>query len=175
MIWNWILGILVVIVAVPVTVYLIGMLLPPDFRAEVTAQIGAPRERIFKDILDIRRFPVSGSMMKARGDLPPQDGKPAWKEHIGMSEVHAVVSEQTAPERIVFDLRDTVVPMTSRWIFTLEPADSGTKVTVVQEGRVDKGSVHTPMFRFIMRLTGGARSGPRDYLKRIAEAYPKPA
>lgn len=175
MIWAWILGILAAIAAVPVIIYLIGALLPPEFRAEVTALIGAPRERVFKDILDIRRFPVSGTMMKARGDLPPQDGKPAWKEHIGMSEVHAVVSEQTAPERIVFDLRDSVVPMTSRWTFTLEPADGGTKVTVEQAGRIDKGSFHSPVFRFIMRLTGGARTGPRDYLKRIAAAYPKVA
>lgn len=169
--WEWVIGILLVVVAVPVAVYVFGALQPGVFRGEVSGVVSAPPETVFKDILDLKRFPLSGSIMKGREDLPDEDGKTVWKEDIGMSEIVGKVSETEEPRRIVFDLEDRKVGMTAHWVVGLEPAEGGTKVNIEQTGLVKLGSFHAPMFRFIMRLGGGAKSGPKDLIKRLTAAH----
>ena len=169
--WEWVIGILLVVLAVPVAIYVFGALQPGVFRGEVSGVVGAPPETVFKDIVDVERFPLSGSMMKAREDLPAEDGKTMWKENIGMSEIVGTISETEAPRRVVFDLDDKKVGMTAHWVVDLEPAEGGTKVNIEQTGLVRLGSFHAPMFRFIMRLGGGAKTGPQDLIKRLRAAH----
>jgi uncharacterized protein YndB with AHSA1/START domain len=169
---EWIIGIVLLILAAPVAIYIFGALQPGVFRGEASGTINAPPETVFRDILDLKRFPLSGSMMKAREDLPGEDGKPRWKENIGMSEITGTVSETDAPRRVVFDLDDSKVGMTAHWVVDLEPAGgSATNVRIEQTGLVRLGSFHAPIFRFIMRKGGGATTGPRDLIKRLAAAH----
>ena len=170
--WEWIIGILLVVVAVPLAIYIFGALQPGVFRGEASGVVKAPPETVFREILDLKRFPLSGSMMKSREDLPEEDGKTRWKENTGISEITGTVSETDAPRRVIFDLHDKRVNMTSHWVVDLEPAEGGgTKVKIEQTGLIRLGSFHAPMFRFIMRRGGGAVTGPRDLIKRLTAAH----
>ncbi len=61
--------------------------------------------------------------------------------------------------------------MTAQWVVDLAPAESGTKVHIEQTGLIRLGSFHAPMFRFIMRLGGGAKMGPKDLIRRLMAAH----
>lgn len=168
---EWVIAIVLLILAAPVAVYLIGTFQPGVFRGEASGVVSAPPETVFRDVLDLERFPLSGSMLKSRETLPETDGKRRWKEDIGLSQIVGAVAESEEPRRIVFDLEDEKVGMTSHWVVNLEPADGGTKVHIEQTGLIRLGSFHAPMFRFIMRLGGGAKTGPQDLIKRLAAAH----
>lgn len=147
--------------------YVVGMFASKNFVGRGEATFAAKPESVWAKIDEPGGIPIAGRACQHVTPLPDEKGLQCWTEDLGETQltVRTIVSEPQ--HRIVRYITDSVVPitMTSEWI--LEPAGSGTKVTVTTSGTIEDGTWHVPLFRFIMVTMNGANSGPREYLKAL--------
>ncbi len=168
--WLWIL--LTLLVAVLVFVPLIGSLLPEVYRAQLRADVQRPPEEVWAALIDFETASFGGAMRKGYERLPDEDGRPAWIEDLGSSRVRYHVSEWDAPRRMVVEGADEVVPMTARWVFTLEPTPDGTRFRAAERVTIRSGTWHVPIFRVMMSLFNGVERGLRDHADRVLAGLP---
>jgi hypothetical protein len=169
MIWMTLLALLV---AVLVFVPLVGFLLPEVYRAQLRADVERPPAEVWAALVDFEAHSFAGAMRKGHERLPDEDGRPAWVEDLGSSRVRYRVTEWDPPRRLVVEGADEVVPMTARWVFTLEPTPAGTRLRSAQRITLRNGTWHVPIFRVMMSLFSGAERGLRDHAGRVLADLP---
>lgn len=174
MIYLWIvLGTLLLGTAVVVAV---GMRMPERYEGRAQATYAKPPEEIWKALLDYERHPMTGKMKKSVKPLPPEDNLPVWVEDMGHGElitVKTVASEE--PRVLAREMASQSVPMTSRWDYTLEPFDGGTRLTMDGETFIRKGTWHVPIFRIMMKANGGVKKGLDIQMDMLAQSLGVPA
>jgi uncharacterized protein YndB with AHSA1/START domain len=163
--WWWIAGGLAALVATPMVV---GWLLPKRYRNGVVRELPAPPEEVFRALLDFDRHPMTGSMRRRTETIAAEGTRQSWREDMGNSVVTVRTVDAEPPRRLVRELEDSVVPMRSRWQYLLEPTPSGTRVTVVEEGTIEAGTWHVPLFRIMVRVMKGR--GIQAHLDAVAQS-----
>ena len=165
MLWLWmVLGILALLVLTP---FVAGRFMPRDFHESAETIVPRPIDDVWAAVQDVTRHPISARMTRGTERLPDIDGRPAWREDIGSSKVSYQVLDLTPPSRRVIEGRDAVVPMTMRSTCELTPVEGGTRVRVDTTVHLDDGTWHVPVFRFLLTVTGGVKSGLRQYLQSL--------
>lgn len=157
----------VALIAVPA---IVGALLPKEFSGRAHVTFPAPLEEVFEALSDFEKHPLSCSQARRVERLEVEGGLPAWREDLGPSALIVRTIESEPPRRLVREVEDTVVPMRARWTYELYRTEAGTEVAIHQAGAIERGTWHVPFFRFAMRVTGGASSGPRRHLDSIAKS-----
>ncbi len=149
-------------VAALAALFVCGRFLRETYSGGAQALIAAPIDDVWARVSDGEKHPIGGRMVRAvtRND----DG---WIEDLGSSQVTVRLGEVDAPNRVVRNLTDSVVPMTARNVVTLKAVDGGTQVDVTHEVTIRLGTWHSPIFRWVMLLTNAASSAPRDWLKGL--------
>lgn len=166
MLWLWIgLGIVAGVVVVP---FVIGMLLRDDYEGTLTVRFERSPEDVWEAIADYESNPVSGIMRRSSTPLPDQDGLPSWVEDLGSTRVTVTTVESHAPRRLVRRMDDQVVPMTAHWTIEIEPAGDGSLVRAVNRTAIRSGSWQSPIFRLILRTSGGAEKVLREFFRSVA-------
>ncbi|MCB9868875.1 MAG: hypothetical protein H6837_03405 [Planctomycetes bacterium] len=161
-----------ILLATPVVLILlaavVGTFLPETYAAKgrITCTL-APGE-VWARLHDPKRFPMSGRMCRGVEVLPTENGRAVWTEDIGSSQLRIHHSEADQPKRLLRLVEDTKVPFTARAEFTIEPRDTGSVLTCTNTATVRSGTWHVPFFRVMIGLFGGAKSGCKDYLTRLA-------
>lgn len=87
--------------------------------------------------------------MKSVDILPAQEGKPRFRETGSNGEITYVFDELT-PRRVVSRIADVSLPFGGQWTYEVEPAGSGTKLRITEDGEV-----YNPVFRFMSRFVFG--------------------
>ena len=156
----WIIvGIVAVLVLVP---FIIGPLLPQRYEGQTEAFLAQSLEEVWVALQDYESHPMTRKMMKSVQALPRTewvDDLPAWVEDMGHGERITVKTvEADRPVRLVRELASAAMPMTSRWVYTLEEADGGCNLTMHGETYVRRGSRMVPIFRFMMVVGGGVKN-----------------
>lgn len=165
MLWLWIpLGIVLLLILTP---FVAGRFMPRDFHESAEVVIPRPIDEVWAAIQDVSRYPISSSMTRGTERLPDADGRPAWREDIGSSRINYRVVELSPPSRRVIEGRDAVVPMTMRSTCELTAVEGGTRVRVETDVHLDDGTWHVPVFRFLLTVTGGIKSGLNQYLRSL--------
>ncbi len=167
----WIvLGIVGVLILVPVV---IGLLMPERFEGQTEAFLAKSPEEVWVALQNYESHPMTGKMMKSAEALPETewvDGLPAWVEDMGHGERITVKTvEADRPVRLVREMASASMPMTSRWVYTLEEADGGCHLTLHGETMIRRGTWMVPIFRFMMVVGGGVKKGLDIQIDMVAK------
>lgn len=122
---------------------------------------------------DYESHPMTGKMMKSVEALPKTewvDDLPAWVEDMGHGERITVKTvEADRPVRLVREMASAVMPMTSRWEYTLAETEGGCELTMHGETHVRRGTWMVPIFRFMMVVGGGVKKGLDIQIDMVAK------
>ncbi len=167
----WIvIGIVGVLVLVP---FIIGSLLPQRYKGQTEAFLAQSPEDVWVALQDYEAHPMTGKMMKSVEALPKTewvDDLPAWVEDMGHGERITVKTvEADRPVRLVREMASASMPMTSRWVYTLEEAEGGCHLTLHGETNIRRGSWMVPIFRFMMVVGGGVKKGLDIQIDMVAK------
>jgi len=148
---------------------IVGMMLPTRYEATASIKLlGKPPEDVWVSIVDVEKHPLTGAQRRSFTRLPDDQGLPAWVETIDGGKINARVTEAHPPERLVIEMRDSMLPVSATNDVTIEQLDDGTRVRSHWTTRIESGSWQVPMFRVAMTLSNGARASARDYLSRVS-------
>ncbi len=164
---TWLIIAIAILVLIPLTILVVGGLLPGRFGATCSISTKASPEAAWQALLDHRKHPMSGRMCRGVEELPAENDLPAWREDLGSSRVKVVTIEQTKPERIVRRMQDEVVPMTMTCEYRIEPFGAACIIHAEGQGEIRSGTWHVPFFKFMIHVFGGAKSGQKQFLKSI--------
>ena len=159
---------LVLLVLFVVLPYFWGMALKDETVGVLHVVLPVPPERVWDELQQGERHPVSGAMARSIRTL--EGGPGAWEEDLGNTRVTVRTVVAEAPRRCVREMQDAVVPMTARWTLELEPHEEGTFVRAENRTVVRSGSWRSPIFRLILRASGGSQKVLREYFRSIAGA-----
>jgi len=170
MILLYVLGaVLLALLAIP---YVVGLVLRDEYDGLVHVVLPLPLERVWAEMHDYARHPVSGWM--ARSILPAEegpDGAPAglaWTEDLGNTRIHVRTVDEEPLRRWELVMKDAVVPMTSHWVFEFEAHPEGTLVRALNRTVVRSGSWRSPVFRLVLARSGATEKVLREYFRMIA-------
>ncbi len=159
MIWAIVIPI-IVIVAIPAILYLIGSCLPVKHTATVRAQIKAQPADIWAIITD---FPGQTKWRKGLKKVErsaDKNGHEAWMEDgKGQGKMLLETVEAERPRKIVRRIANEKLPFGGNWTMELEQAGIGTLVIVTENGEV-----YNPIFRFVSRFIMDQSGSIRKYL-----------
>jgi hypothetical protein len=159
----WILYAVAALAALIALMALIGLTLRADHVATREASIPRAPADVYAAIRDVARYPTWRPDVKHVELLPPIDGKPAFREHGANGKIPFVIDEDIAPSRFVTRIADDKLPFGGRWVITVAPAGTGSRVTVTEEG-----VVKNPVFRFLSRTVFSLSRTQEIWLKNLA-------
>ena len=167
----WIvIGIAALAVLVP---FIVGSLLPQRYEGRTEAFLAQTPEQVWVALQNYESHPMTGKMMKSVEALPKTewvDDLPAWVEDMGHGERITVKTVETdRPVRLVREMSSAAMPMTSRWVYTLEEADGGCTLKMHGETNIRRGSWRVPIFRFMMFVGGGVKKGLDIQIDMVAK------
>jgi hypothetical protein len=139
MIVLYLLGALVGLV---VLMALIGLALPRGHLASRTTTLVHRRDDVWRALTDLEAQPTWRRGLKKLERLDA--GR--FRETTSHGAILYEVVEERAPERRVTRIADDKLPFGGRWIYELEPAGDGTKLTITEDG-----FVKNPIFRFLSK------------------------
>jgi len=165
MLWAIVIPI-VVIVAVPAVIYLIGSRLPVKHTATVRGQIKAQPAEVWAIITD---FPGQTRWRKGLKKVErsaDKSGHEVWLED-GKREGKLLLETMQAepPKLLVRRIANEKLPFGGGWAIELAQAGFGTLVIVTENGEV-----YNPIFRFFSRFVMDQSATIRNYLANL-EAY----
>ena len=159
------LNILGAFLALILIVVAIGLLLPKPYHNEGNLVLRHSPEEVWKAISDMESLPVSGSSQHAVQLLSDEGELPTWLIDMGSSQLTVQTIEAEKPHKLVRVIADSIVPMTAHYEYLLTPMGTGTDLMIREEGFIDNGTWHVPIFRIIVRITRGA--GVRLYCQQL--------
>lgn len=164
--WIWIaIGVPLGLIAL---VFVVGSLLPADYRVRGHVDLALPPDQLWARLADIEKHPMAAGMARGVEILPQENGLPVWVEDIGSSKIRVHAEVMETPKRVVRKMADEIVPMTAETEFVITPHGEGSRVTVDHAIRVDSGTWHVPVFRVTLTLFSGARRGMEAYFRQFA-------
>ena len=169
--WTWITIVSGILVLLFLTPLVVGRFLPKHFSAITKLRVGRAPQDVWNAIGDFEQLPVSARMHKGTERLPDVEGLPAWRENIGSSRIRIETIESNAPNRLVRQFQDEVVPMRMRMQYDIESVDGGSIVRCTANGTIEDGTWHVPFFRFMIHVFGGAKAGQKQYLTSVARHF----
>mgnify|MGYP002624440673 FL=1 len=140
--------------------FLIGGFLPKEHTAAARIVLTPDPETVWDIITDF------GNQASWRTDVTSMEPLPDDGSHPGWREVPSGVAfrvTRSEPPRELEATSEPGLPFGGRWVYRLEPAETGTRLTLVEEGRVDP-----PLFRFMARFVFGHHSTLETYLEGLA-------
>lgn len=152
----WVIGAAIVLVA---GIWLVGSLLPVSHTARVDRVVRGSPDQVWTAMTDVERFADWRSGLDSARRLPERDGLPVWREHASTGVMTMQVVEWRPRRRMVARIADEGLPFGGTWTYELAAADTGTRVTITEDGEV-----YSPFFRFMARFIFGHEGTMRSYL-----------
>lgn len=160
---RWLLVAVGGLIAVIAAVWLIGTGIRQDHRATASRELPIRVDQVWKRITDLDDF------ARWRPDVDtveliqrPSNLLPAWRER-GSGGVLAIEATVVEPlTRLVFEIIDEGQPFGGSWTYLLEPADSGTRLTITEDGEI-----YHPIFRFVAKYVLGYDGTINRYLDAL--------
>ena len=163
---RWVLGAVGVLVSLVLIVVVVGYLLPRSHVASVSARYAAPADSLWATLTDVSAFPQWRRDVKRVELLPDENGQRGWREHGSQDVITYRVVEAAAPRRLVSRIADDNLPYGGSWTYELTPADSGTRLTITENGEV-----YNPIFRFVSRFIIGHTGTMESMLRALGTKH----
>lgn len=146
--------VLAVIVLLVIALLLVGAALPRNHRATSRIVLTRPPAEVWAVVRDLGALLGTWKELKSARRLPDQDGKEVWEQNAGGFPMRLVIEEAAPPRRLVTRIdAPPDAAFGGEWIYELEPAGTGTRLTVREDGYVSN-----PLFRAMMYLMGTHRT-----------------
>jgi uncharacterized protein YndB with AHSA1/START domain len=153
-----------VLVGGGVTVW--GAALPEAHVVSRTVTVGAPPSRIFARLADMGSWPEWNHVVKAVRTPPRPDGRTVFLVKDLNGETPMEIIEKVPDRRVVTRIVDEGLPFGGTWTWDLEREGGGTRVSVVERGRV-----YNPFFRFMARYVFGHYRTMDAYLHEVRQTF----
>jgi len=172
---RWVLGIVGVLVALVLLVYVIGLALPKSHVASASARYAAPPEAIWASLTDVAAFSQWRTGVTRVEMLPDENGQRGWREYTTQGTIAYRVEESVPPRRLVSRIADRSLPFGGTWTYELVPAGSGTRLTITE-----RGDIYNPIFRVVSRFVLGYTATMNGVLRALGAKHgetvtPEPA
>ena len=147
-----------------------GNKMPAGHMVARSVQLHQPPQAVWDVVRDFANAPGWNFKIEAVERLPDRDGHEVWQEkHSGGPALQLEVVEDAPPARLVRSIVSTNVSYAGRWEFGIEPADAGSRVTLVEHSEIPN-----PYFRFIFRAFMNPAVHLENYLKALAVKFGEP-
>jgi uncharacterized protein YndB with AHSA1/START domain len=151
------------VVALIALVAIVGALLPETHQARRTAVLAAPPDSVWAVVRDFGSYAAWWPDVRQMTRLPDRDGHEVWRQTLLAGAAPIEIVEVAPPRRLVARIADEDLPFGGTWTYELEPASSGTRLTVTEDG-----VVYNPMFRFVARFITGYAGTIESYERALA-------
>lgn len=147
---KWLGIVIVAILVIGGAVFIAGSAMPQNHTASRTARLSEPPERVWAVITDIPAFPSWRKDVAVVEQLPPRDGKTAWKEVSGkLNALTFEVVTAEPPRHLVTRIADKGLPFGGSWDYVIVPDSTGSRITITENGEI-----YNPIFRVVSRVIG---------------------
>lgn len=162
MTWIWIVA--GVVIGLPAVASLVGMFLPRDHVARMALSLRSPPEQVWSLVSDVGGTAQWRSDI-VKVDVEERDKTVRFVETSKRGQVAFEIESQTPPRRQVVRVVDEGQPFGGTWTWELEPANGGTRLTLVEAG-----FIKPPLFRVMARLFFKPTATMDTYLRALAGA-----
>src|SRR5262245_41083033 len=138
---KWLLIGLAVVVLLIALVVVIGLLLPKNHRASVSAHFKASAQQIWTAITDFEAMPSWRPGLKVER-LPDRNGHPVWLEISRQGKMPLELVEMIPARKLVGRIADPNLPFGGTWTYEIAPTDAGATLTITEDGEI-----YNPVFR----------------------------
>jgi hypothetical protein len=149
---------LIVIVAVPVAVLLVGAALPKGHVASRSIVVKHDPQSVYAVVRDIASQPQWRSDVQRMEML----GATSFREHGKHGAVTYAIDEDQPPHKLVTRIVDQNLGYSGRWTYAFDAAPEGTRVTITENGEVSN-----LLFRFMSRFVFGHTATIEKYLSAL--------
>jgi len=164
---KWVLVGLGVVATVVLCVVAVGMLLPRDHVATLSARVAAPPTAVWATITDPTTFPAWRAGVTRVEVVRTASNDLSWREYSGDDSITMIVDVSEPPRRLITRIADENLPYGGRWEFQIEPDGPAASRVVVTE----RGSVYNPVFRFVSRFVMGHTKTIDTYLRALGKHF----
>ncbi|HTL05236.1 MAG TPA: SRPBCC family protein, partial [Gemmatimonadales bacterium] len=148
------LRILVGLLALVALLFLIGAALPRSHRATSSVTLTRSPADVWVVVRDLGALQGTWSELKSARRLPDQGGREVWEQDAGGFPMRLIVEESAPPARLVTRIdAGEKAAFGGTWTYKLEPAGSGSRLTVTEDGFVGN-----PLFRVMLKAMGTHRT-----------------
>ncbi|MEQ9401056.1 MAG: SRPBCC family protein [Longimicrobiales bacterium] len=162
----WIAPVLWVVALTVGTVWLFGVSVPRDHTATVTDTIAAPLDSVWAVVTAPSGFPSWRSGVSSVEVLPPEMGRPRWRESGSDGTLTLEATAWSPPTRFVTRIADEGLPFGGTWVYELAPVGVGTRVTLTENGQI-----YSPFYRFVAQFFLGYEATMRTYLDDLHRRF----
>jgi uncharacterized protein YndB with AHSA1/START domain len=145
---------------------IVGLLLPRDHVATLTARIAAPPAAVWALITDPETFPTWRRDVTKVDVLPATPTGPSWREHSNHGSITMVVELAEPPHKLIGRIADEGLPYGGKWIYEITPEGDASRITITEAG-----SVYNPIFRFVSRFIMGHTATIDAYLRALGRHF----
>ncbi|HEX8694457.1 MAG TPA: SRPBCC domain-containing protein [Longimicrobium sp.] len=143
-----------------------GARLPVEHTAQRTVRLDAPPEAVWALIATPERFTEWRSGVRAASTLRSGGAWNGWREEGSFGPMAFTVIQSAPPRRLVARVTGGE-DFGGTWSYVLEPAGSGTRLTIIEDGEV-----YSPVFRFVSRYVMGHHRTIDGYVADLRKALP---
>jgi len=168
----WIILIIVGILAglIGLMMVVVGMLLPQNHSASLTARFAQPPEVIWATITDHANEPSWRRDLRSKQRLDDRNGHAVWRETRKRGDTMTFETIAFEPPRkMVGRIADDNLPFGGTWTYEVKPAGDaagGSTLTITEDGEI-----YNPAFRFIARFIIGYRGTITSYLAALSRKF----
>lgn len=166
---KWLVRVVVALALAAALMALIGLALPVGHQASRSAEIAARRDAVFALLRDVERYPEWRTGISAVAVLEVIDGLPRFREDGESGPIIFRLERADAPAFMRTRVDDPDQPFGGTWTFVLVPGDSGTLLTITEDGEV-----YNPLFRFLSRFVFSQTATLDAYVADVQRRFSSP-
>lgn len=157
---KWILIVSAVILTAVIAIWLIGRSLPVSHTVTVDRAIDDAPERVWSRIRNVESWPewrndVTSVERRSDETIEVVDGNGSVRYSV----------DEPSERTLITTISSENLPWGGRWIWTVVPEGTGSRVTITEEGEV-----YNPIFRFLSRYVFGHETSARTALDQLESA-----
>ncbi|MEP7383009.1 MAG: SRPBCC family protein [Gemmatimonadota bacterium] len=157
--------VVVLLVALGVVLFM-GYRLPVGHIVARSAPVAASPDAVFALLIDMEHHPAWRDGVTSTERLPSVEGRTRFRETSGSDALTLEILDARAPVRLVTRIVGEKLPFGGQWVFDVEPATSGSRLTITEHGEV-----YSPLFRFVSHYIMGQTTTIDRYLGSVVRHF----
>jgi len=164
---KWVLALVGSLIALVVLPMILGMFLPRQHVAISSVTLRQPPDSLWFVMFDLASYPAWWPDVRGMELRQDDAGGEIWVQTDTQGrELPLELVKSDPPTGLVIQIADERLPFGGSWTYVIEPAVSGSKVTVTEEGEI-----FNPVFRLMARVFLGYHGTIDRYLQALGSRF----
>ncbi len=162
----------IVVTVVALLLVVLGVVLFMGYRLPVghivarSAPVAGSPEAVFALLIDMEHHSAWRDGVTSTERLPSVEGRTRFRETSGSDTLTFEILDARAPQRLVTRIVGEKLPFGGQWVFDVNPAAGGSRVTITEHGEV-----YSPLFRFVSQYIMGHTATIDRYLGSVVRHF----